>query len=127
MLALGLPEASSRAFWADQFGAKSEVPWSEFEKALGRQFRTASKQAIACMKLLLLGTEQGADPAVGMPMLGRVVCWFGPLSDWHSQTLLERVVSVMREPWFHGFASKDETAARLNGALASLPGSECDR
>jgi len=67
-----------------------------------------SQQKMDALKAIV-AAQSGVEFFVPMAGLAKAVGWFGPITS-----LVNTMVEAMRQPWFHGATSKEETAARLN-------------
>lgn len=113
-----------RLFWLNHFPNKSKASWDTFKtlcnnhinprQALDR-LQVDANTLWACLKALFI-PEAGnvlADE-VSLERFGKVLAWFGPFS--RDGSFVERVITTVRFPWFHGDVSTEDSVHLLNAA-----------
>lgn len=117
LLALLCPDTTAAhvvsTLWKSGFYRKDNgVSVALFEKALSEAanhpIETLAPRTRNCLLALCTDEDTGLVTA---PRFCRVVAWFGPLLPLES--MLGEIVSVLRQRWFHGFASTTAAEFRL--------------
>jgi len=99
-----------RDMWKKSFstkdGLRESVQWREFLIALSDYFKKAlPKDAedlrYKCLHILLVKNNE----VVTIEDWSRLLDWFGPMENLDQ--LFERILALLRQPWFHGDMSSD--------------------
>jgi len=119
LLDIAIKDDAANKFWKAHFAGKFRVPWAEFVTAFLRFLECPlppDSTRVKCLHALL--AEKVVESGVGMreevvspDMLGKLLAWFGPSGP----TMLERLESLLRQPWFHGMIEKTEAEGKLSG------------
>jgi len=76
---------------------------SEAHTLVAQEFkRRSSLLVLNCLKRFLVDDED----AITMERFGKIIDIFGPIK--HGIDMLERILTMMEQPWFHGDMTKDE-------------------
>eukprot|EP00005_Dracoamoeba_jomungandri_P004604 CAMPEP_0174258702 /NCGR_PEP_ID=MMETSP0439-20130205/7658_1 /TAXON_ID=0 /ORGANISM="Stereomyxa ramosa, Strain Chinc5" /LENGTH=506 /DNA_ID=CAMNT_0015342317 /DNA_START=155 /DNA_END=1675 /DNA_ORIENTATION=+ len=123
-----IQDVHGRKMWKDQFLHQDSVPWpeflrifTEFSKYVKLTNNASEGQVIKtkCLYQLLVegpeGSKTRADKnAVTMVAFGKFLNWFGPLATPPDRPqLIDRVVSILQLPYFHGVLSTVDAEALL--------------
>jgi hypothetical protein len=101
---------NARAVWLDRFGFKEEVAWCDAELAVRELFGASGKSSRAAHLRPLLSRARGhGHDVVSLEWFGRVVDWFGPLSNAN----LREMYATLAEMWFHGDVSTGDAERML--------------
>jgi len=111
-----LNDSNAKAMWKKLFEGKTEVPYKDFDVAL---YKTIGEEyppypdfddKHKCLKALILTEKDDHSGAVNLENFGNFLDWFGPCDSG----ILNRVLNVMREDWFHGDITREEAELKLS-------------
>jgi len=133
-----IEDVSGREFWATNFGERASVDWGELVNSLCKLVRceipkmddvsilargkgTPLGDGWYCLRDLLTVESSKVysvytGRAVTINNFGKVLTFFGPLLVLSGTPFLDRVQSLVSEPWFHGDISGVEAEERLRGS-----------
>jgi serine/threonine protein kinase len=128
---VAVQDVGGRKFWKKNFLTREEVPWEEFVPALcdflnipkidKTLIESPSRDPMIlnfkCLKSLLAEkpkalAERDTAEVVNLEHFGRVLNYFGPLTD-ANHTVLDNIRELLRQPWFHGDISTDISKSKL--------------
>jgi len=110
LLEVCLDEESAKVMWRTNFAGKAEISFGRFAQAFYGHISIDYPQhpefdeAHKCLSAMLPGET------VTINQFGDFLIWFGPFNH----TILDRLVALLKEPWFFGDISKDEAEAKLS-------------
>mmetsp|Transcript_27846 Transcript_27846/g.42872 ORF Transcript_27846/g.42872 Transcript_27846/m.42872 type:complete len:298 (-) Transcript_27846:19-912(-) len=104
------------SFWYEAFGTEMQVSWSNFVSAFCRCLNgidnetkrlTLDSLPMKCLKEMLVGDQ--TTNIVSIQRFSRLLGCFGPLQFPYcdnQEHMLDRLVSLMELPYFHGFLGR---------------------
>lgn len=128
-----------RKLWKENFLAQEEVPWEDFSRALLKLLKIPSEADLTpadqdnltlnlrCLKALLSEKPKAqaqvagrADqPVVSLQNWGRMLVWFGPITDPDKtsfrETFLDGIRKTLSQQWFHGDIDNVQSQEKLSG------------
>jgi len=116
ILEICLHDPVAISMWRSTFEGKREVSFKDFDVALYRavgeeyppypDFDDKHK----CLKALILTEKDDHTGVVSLENFGYLLDWFGPCDSG----MLQRVLNAMKEDWFHGDISREESESKLS-------------
>jgi len=128
-----IPHPLGRKFWKEHWLKEHAVKWSTFvdkfyttlgvrfpDKAKRRARRPEDEEDVIkykCVKALLVVDKQESQDmnCVRVQDFGYFLSWFGGFGIKHGKSLLDRVVHLLSQAWFHGDIERMEAQRRLEG------------
>jgi len=101
----------AKEFWRVNFDGKTEVNFSEFSKSLFEYLEIdldVNDEKYACIDAMAC-QDGNQSRIVTLERFGRLLKWFGNLRD-RNDNIVDKITSIMRNPWFHGEVSRDQLA-----------------
>jgi len=125
-----------RLMWKSYFLRKEQVLWleefvpifaqfngislpspsnqTEFFKEIDKLVATLPFKSLSA----ILTDKKDGELFVNLEKFGQVLGWFGPFKDADGQTrILERIVNIMKHPWFHGAIEYNHAVNKLKNKL----------
>jgi len=121
LIDVAISDPYGRQLWESAFLGKDCVLWDEFRNQLFNflgLFIDTTDLRVKCLEAVL--AESSSDllaksKAVNITRFGQVCAWFGPLQQGTDTTVLFlNVVNLLKEKWFHGDLSQQESEDRLS-------------
>jgi len=116
---IALKDETGNRLWKTHFLHRHRVSCAEFLKALGSALGlqlVPEDVRLRCLLALLAerSSESGIssrDESISADGFGKLVAWFGPLEP----PMLDRIRSLLQQPWFHGHIEKADAESKLTG------------
>jgi len=112
-----ISDKTGRHFWREKCGDKVKVPWKDFVSSFTAYmhehdgpFLPLNQDTTLKLKCLKQLIANNPDEEVLIEEFSLCMTCFGP---WKDQSILTRIESLLRKPWFFGFVSADEAEKRL--------------
>jgi len=110
LLDVCLDEDAAKAMWSANFSGKASISFIKFAQAfyahVGLEYPTYPEfdEGHKCLVAMFPGDN------VTVNQFGDFLVWFGP----YNNTVLDRLVELLKEPWFFGNISREEAEAKLS-------------
>ncbi|KAL6077557.1 serine/threonine-protein kinase STY13 [Balamuthia mandrillaris] len=118
-----ISDLAGQRLWTTHFLELLKVPWLEFVGGFCaflhmRPPNEGTDVRFACLKSIVaypLAPEPEKKNLVKMEDFANMLCWFGPLEEGKDGVaILQRITTLLAQPWFFGFFSAAEAERALN-------------
>jgi len=110
LLDVCLDEDSARNMWRTNFPGKADVSFAKFAAAFYAHLDIEYPQYAEYDERHKCLAAMFNNDVVTVNQFGDFLVWFGPFNN----TILDRLVELLKEPWFFGDISRDEAEAKLS-------------
>eukprot|EP01126_Amoeba_proteus_P034649 TRINITY_DN3460_c0_g2_i1.p1 TRINITY_DN3460_c0_g2~~TRINITY_DN3460_c0_g2_i1.p1 ORF type:complete len:331 (-),score=58.75 TRINITY_DN3460_c0_g2_i1:155-1147(-) len=118
MIEASVPCLCAVRIWKQYFLGKTEVPFPVFAEhlfsALGEDYDTNGQKYKCLHRLFSEKNLHSKSDVVFLDRYALVVTWLGPLKiRRESLNFLDRMINLMKQPWFHGDCQREVCEASL--------------
>jgi len=110
LLDVCIDEDAARNMWRSYFPGKADVPFTRFISAFYEHLGIDYPQYPDYDEKFKCLSAMFPNENVTVNQFGDFLVWFGPFNN----SVLDRLVELLREPWFFGDISREEAEAKLS-------------
>jgi len=109
-------DSNAKAMWKRSFEGKRDVPLKSFDAAFYRAINEEYPpypefdDKYKCLKAIISSEKDDHSANVTVERFGLFLDWFGPMDN----QILNRLLNAMKEDWFHGDVSREESESKLS-------------
>eukprot|EP01128_Nolandella_sp_AFSM9_P008353 TRINITY_DN498_c0_g1_i2.p1 TRINITY_DN498_c0_g1~~TRINITY_DN498_c0_g1_i2.p1 ORF type:complete len:584 (-),score=112.98 TRINITY_DN498_c0_g1_i2:95-1846(-) len=100
-------------FWAKYWKDRYRIPFERFLSQFSRFMRVTPSPAVTKILYSMIARESQTEPLVTIDRFANVLKWFGPMKQDKGVTVIDRIYTLLAQPWFFGDITLQDAEKKL--------------